>query len=169
MTVRLLSTALFLTAALLLTGCGDDTPLAPSSMDDLRTIFTAEEAEIEGDVDEAVVRLIGLQFTSSTSVTVSDDSRDILAKFAQVYELFPDHDYTVEAHTDSRGSSAYNLQFSTTRAQAVLEQLMEAAGRPTGGSMGAEGFGEERPIDNNATANGRARNRRVEVVLRKPQ
>jgi len=155
--------------ALLLTGCGDDDPAAPSTMDDLHDVFTTEEAEIEGAVNELTIRLIGLRFTNSTSATVTDDSRPILAKFDQVYDLFPDHDYTVEAHTDSRGSSAYNLQFSRTRAQAVLEQLLEAAGRPSGGSMSAEGFGEERPLEDNATANGRARNRRVEVVLRRAE
>ena len=52
--------------------------------------------------------------------------------------------------------------------QAVLEQLLEAAGRPSGGSMSAEGFGEERPLEDNATANGRARNRRVEFLFVRP-
>jgi outer membrane protein OmpA-like peptidoglycan-associated protein len=69
----------------------------------------------------------------------------------------------IEGHTDSRGSSAYNQQLSYLRAQAVRDYLV-------GRGVAQErcqiaGYGKERPIADNATAEGRADNRRVEIVI----
>lgn len=166
MRLRTATAALLLLPLLILAGCGDDDPAAPSTMDDLRAVFTADEAEISGAEDEITIRLIGVRFTSVTGYQITDESEEILAKFTEVYRLYPDHDYAVEAHTDSRGSQSYNQSFSQSRAEAVLEYLMENAGRP-GNGVTATGFGETRPIATNETAEGRARNRRVDVVLRR--
>ncbi len=69
----------------------------------------------------------------------------------------------VEGHTDSQGSAAYNQDLSQRRAQSVRDYLVSrgiAADRVT-----AEGFGLTRPIADNASAEGRADNRRVEIVV----
>jgi OOP family OmpA-OmpF porin len=67
---------------------------------------------------------------------------------------------TVEGHTDSQGSDAYNEKLSQQRAEAVKQVLITkfgiAADRVT-----AKGFGESKPVGDNATATGREENRRV--------
>jgi OOP family OmpA-OmpF porin len=72
----------------------------------------------------------------------------------------------VEGHTDDRGDVAHNLDLSKRRAQSVMQWLTEhgiAAGRLT-----AEGFGPNRPISDNKTLYGRAKNRRVEFHILEP-
>jgi outer membrane protein OmpA-like peptidoglycan-associated protein len=69
----------------------------------------------------------------------------------------------VEGHTDSQGSDDLNLKLSEDRAAAVRDYLVSrgvAADR-----LSAVGVGEKRPIADNTSAEGRANNRRVEIVI----
>ncbi len=74
----------------------------------------------------------------------------------------------VEGHTDSRPihTSAYpsNWELSTARATTVLRELVEVRGLPAA-RVSASGYGDTRPIADNATPQGRAQNRRVELVV----
>ena len=70
---------------------------------------------------------------------------------------------TVDGHTDATGTEATNLVISQRRAEAVRSVLLEAGVRPE--RVTAVGSGELRPIASNETRDGRARNRRVEIVL----
>lgn len=75
----------------------------------------------------------------------------------------PDVAIQVIGHTDSQGSEMYNLQLSIARAEAVAEYLR---GRGIGlARLSADGRGEAEPLANNAQESGRARNRRVDIVL----
>jgi outer membrane protein OmpA-like peptidoglycan-associated protein len=69
----------------------------------------------------------------------------------------------IEVHTDSQGSDAFNLTMSQKRADAVRDAFIAEGLPPTW--VTATGYGETRPIDGNASAAGRARNRRVELVI----
>jgi len=69
----------------------------------------------------------------------------------------------IEGHTDSRGKDKYNQQLSDERANSVRRYLMGQG--IDGGRMTAEGLGEERPIEDNRTSDGRAANRRVEFHI----
>jgi outer membrane protein OmpA-like peptidoglycan-associated protein len=71
----------------------------------------------------------------------------------------------VGGHTDAQGNPAKNLQLSRDRANAVLNYL-KGKGVATS-RMKAKGYGQSKPVANNATANGRARNRRVEFTILK--
>lgn len=83
----------------------------------------------------------------------------------RIYKLMikqPDLKFSVEGHTDSDGNEATNLKLSKARAKTVMDKLI---------SMGIDksrlkytGWGESKPIDNNATPEGKANNRRVEFV-----
>lgn len=69
----------------------------------------------------------------------------------------------VEGHTDAQGSQTFNLDLSTRRAQAVRDYLASHGVAPD--RIRAEGLGFSRPIADNKTAEGRANNRRVEIVV----
>jgi len=70
---------------------------------------------------------------------------------------------TIEGHTDSQGAAASNLALSKRRAEAV-RRLLEDAGVP-GSRLSATGKGQAEPVADNGTAEGRARNRRVEIIV----
>ena len=69
----------------------------------------------------------------------------------------------VEGHTDSHGSKVLNLELSQRRAQTVRDYLASQGIAPE--RIKAEGLGFTRPVANNKTAEGRANNRRVEIVV----
>jgi outer membrane protein OmpA-like peptidoglycan-associated protein len=75
----------------------------------------------------------------------------------------PDWSLAIEGHTDSIGGAASNKALSERRAGAVRAALISAFGIDAS-RLRASGFGATRPKESNATLDGRARNRRVEVV-----
>jgi outer membrane protein OmpA-like peptidoglycan-associated protein len=95
--------------------------------------------------------------------TLKPESEPVLKEIAQTMTDNPDWKLTVEGHTDNVGGDAYNLELSKRRAAAVKQALVSqyniAAERLLTG-----GFGASRPIETNDTLEGRARNRRVELV-----
>jgi outer membrane protein OmpA-like peptidoglycan-associated protein len=70
---------------------------------------------------------------------------------------------TVAGHADARGSDSYNLDLSQRRALSVSNYLASQGVNP--GRLNAIGYGEARPIGDNATAAGQALNRRVEILI----
>jgi outer membrane protein OmpA-like peptidoglycan-associated protein len=99
-------------------------------------------------------------YFDTASARLSADGRSKLETFFTTSEAFS---YTVSGHTDSRGSDAYNQGLSEARARAVAD-----VARSVGAVVESEtGFGESQPVASNATAEGMARNRRVEVICRK--
>ena len=69
----------------------------------------------------------------------------------------------VGGHTDSQGADATNLSLSQRRAQAVVDYMVLAG--VEAGRLIAKGYGESQPIEDNATKEGRAANRRTEFVI----
>jgi outer membrane protein OmpA-like peptidoglycan-associated protein len=110
--------------------------------------FVVNLPDILFDIDEA---------------TLKPEARVVLAKLAGILLVIPDLTVTVEGHTDSTGSAEYNLQLSKLRAESVQAFLGGQGVAPE--RLSAVGFGMERPIADNATAEGRKRNRRVEIVI----
>lgn len=98
------------------------------------------------------------------------ESHPVLVRVVNLIEATPDLRVRVEGHADSTGRDDLNQRLSEQRAAAVRAFLVRAAQDP--GAMDARltalGFGESRPIDTNATEQGRAANRRVEFHLQAP-
>ncbi len=86
-----------------------------------------------------------------------------LAEFARILIKYEDTKLSILGFTDATGSRDYNRKLSGARAQAVVTYLTQA-GVPRA-RMVSEGFGEDRPAASNATADGRAKNRRVEIHI----
>jgi outer membrane protein OmpA-like peptidoglycan-associated protein len=71
---------------------------------------------------------------------------------------------TIEGHTDNTGSSQKNEKLSLARARAVYDYLVKKGIEAS--RLNFQGFGDARPVADNGTAGGRAKNRRVEMRLR---
>jgi outer membrane protein OmpA-like peptidoglycan-associated protein len=104
----------------------------------------------------------GVQFATATA-DLNSTARESLAKFSGIVASYPDLSFTIEGHTDNTGSDATNNELSYRRAIAVRDYLI-GQGVPAS-RIDVEGLGSARPIADNSTADGRARNRRVEMVL----
>lgn len=86
-----------------------------------------------------------------------------LDRIAEIMEAHPSYTYSFAGHTDSVGSKKRNQELSEERAMAVKNYL--AGQGIDAAKMATEGFGEEKPIESNATQKGRDKNRRVELTI----
>ncbi len=99
-------------------------------------------------------------YFATTSATLTGAGR---AKLEDYFRQTEAYSYSIAGHTDSRGSDAYNLGLSDARAKAVA-----AVARSVGAVVeDVAGYGEDQPAASNATADGMAKNRRVEVLCKK--
>ncbi len=129
-------------------------------------LFEPGQATVMRQGDTVIIRMIGLNFDSGTS-TLTTEHQQILAVLEQAIAEFPESRVVVEGHTDAFGSDADNLGLSQARADAVAQHLLSKLPiSPM--NLNAMGYGETRPVANNETAEGRKRNRRIDVVI-KPQ
>ena len=106
--------------------------------------------------------LAGLVFGSGQA-TLKPEAREHLQKLVQFVQAKPDKHIRIEGHTDSVGSAAANRSLSLERAQAVRQALI--ADGVSAQRISVAGLGSADPVAPNATASGRAQNRRVLVIL----
>jgi OOP family OmpA-OmpF porin len=85
---------------------------------------------------------------------------------ATIIRAYPAGSASLEGHTDAKGDDAYNQRLSERRAESVRRWLTDRE-RIDAGKLSARGWGERRPVASNDTDQGRQKNRRVEVVIRK--
>ena len=97
------------------------------------------------------------------SYALKSGTREKLAKISGIVLAHPGLNLQIEGHTDSVGGDEFNQGLSEHRAAAVQDFLIEQ-GVP-GSSVSARGFGKTQPVATNDTAEGRQRNRRVEIVV----
>ena len=101
---------------------------------------------------------------ATDSASVRPDLRSDLNAVASSLLKYPNSRIEVIGHTDNTGSAAYNQDLSQRRAVAVAS-VLRSSGVP-GGRIAAYGRGEDQPIASNLTPDGRAKNRRVEIIIR---
>ena len=135
-----------------------------------RAAAALAEAKAAGDssrvklTKEKIEILQSVQFDTNRD-TLKPVSLPILEAVARVLKGHPElTQVRVEGHTDSDGSVAANTELSARRAAAVKRWMVEKGGVEAG-RLETEGFGPQRPIADNKTAEGRARNRRVEFRI----
>lgn len=112
---------------------------------------------------ETVITFNGEVLFETASATLRPDARSRLAAVAAVLRATPAQSATIAGYTDSRGSNSYNQQLSQQRADTVRDFLL-GEGVPMD-RLRSEGRGETMPIASNASAEGRANNRRVEIII----
>lgn len=121
-------------------------------------------SSVEGELAGSRCRaeLPGVYFAFA-SAELEPESDAALAGVARMLASHPDWSLTIEGHTDSIGGAASNQGLSERRAEAVRAALVSRYGIAAS-RLAAKGFGATRPLESNATVEGRARNRRVEAV-----
>ena len=128
------------------------------------------EEEIPGAdvkrVDEGIVVTFdensGVYFDTAKH-NINEKSKQTLDKLAAILKEYPDTNVLVAGHTDSQGQDAYNMGLSQRRAQAVTNYFKSKG--LAGSRFTTKWYGEKNPIASNDTAEGRAKNRRVNVVI----
>lgn len=108
----------------------------------------------------------GINFQTA-SAELTDASVDILDDISRTLRDYPRTHLTIKAHTDNQGDANKNQQLSERRARTVVDFLARR-GFPYN-RMTAKAYGERSPMHSNETADGRARNRRVELFASTPR
>jgi len=99
----------------------------------------------------------------TNSAQIQPQFRRTLSDIAASIQQYPNTVVRVEGHTDSTGSASYNQDLSVNRAQSVASYLAQQG--VSSSRLQAVGYGESRPIATNSTPQGRAQNRRVEILI----
>jgi OOP family OmpA-OmpF porin len=110
-----------------------------------------------------VISLLGIRGPSGRS-TIDGASTPLMTKLRQALALFAGSSIVVEGHTDSNGGDSANLILSQDRADAVRQYLVSDFG-VNQEKVSSIGYGEARPVATNETAEGRARNRRIDLII----
>lgn len=124
---------------------------AGTAVDETGCRFKQESMELE------------IQFPTASS-TIAEKYQPEVRELADFMKKYPKVAITIEGHTDSQGSNAFNQKLSQQRADSVKSTLVTRYGI-NANRITAIGHGEEKPIADNATAAGREQNRRVVAVI----
>ena len=120
-------------------------------------------AQVRQEARGLIVTLPGSIYFDVNKTDVKPAMKDRLAQIGKALATVPDRHVLVEGHTDSTGADDYNLKLSRLRAEAVRSILIAGGVAPD--RVESQGYGKTRPVASNATAEGKAQNRRVEIVL----
>jgi OmpA-OmpF porin, OOP family len=132
--------------------------------------YHIEKGEVEQEItansilkelNETGKAILYINFDSGKS-TIKKESMPIVEQIIEMMKQAKDIKLSVEGHTDSDGSNESNQKLSEARAKAVVDAIVK--GGIDAARLSSAGFGEEKPIADNSTAEGKAKNRRVELI-----
>jgi outer membrane protein OmpA-like peptidoglycan-associated protein len=124
----------------------------------------AKVAVVKEEPRGLVITLSGSVVFASNKATLLPEAQSRLSQVAEtLMSTNKNRKLVVEGHTDSQGSAAFNMELSQRRAEAVRSYLI-SRGYPAE-LIEARGIGKVRPIADNASSEGRANNRRVEIIV----
>ncbi len=135
-----------------------------------------EKATLSGRLQDALSKVADTQQSARGTIvnlpdilfavnqaTLKPEATLVVAKLAGILLIMQDLNLRVEGHTDSTGTAVYNLKLSQQRADSVMDFL---ARQGIGAQrMKSVGYGMDRPVSDNNSAEGRQKNRRVEIVI----
>jgi len=140
------------------------------SYSDSYTLTIVEKGEVEQEITaNAILKelnetgkvILYINFDSGKS-TIKKESMQIVQQIIEMMNQAPGIQISIEGHTDSDGSNESNLKLSEARAKAVVEAITK--GGIVVARLSSLGYGEEKPIADNSTDEGKAKNRRVELI-----
>lgn len=116
---------------------------------------------ISNEEMEVLRRATEMVYFNTASSVIKQESHAELDKVAEILKKYPQVEALVEGHTDSQGDDEMNMKLSKDRAKSVKDYLVSKGVDPS--HLKSEGYGETRPIADNNTTEGRAKNRRVVI------
>ena len=131
--------------------------------EDALRVTLSQLAQVREDARGLILTLPGSIYFEVNKTEVKPAMRERLSQIAKALATVGNRHVLVEGHTDSSGADEYNLKLSRLRAEAVRSILI--AGGVSADRIESQGYGKTRPVASNATATGKAQNRRVEIVI----
>ncbi len=129
-----------------------------------KELITPADGEVlYNSTNDVVLRLTGLAFESGSG-DLRESQMPLLRKVTEIVRQYAGARVVVEGHTDAAGDLGANQRLSERRAMSVVQYLRSSLELP-GERIQAIGFGAERPVASNQTPEGRAKNRRIDVII----
>ena len=125
--------------------------------------FSTGEAEVYKQGNRLIIRLRAIQFPVGQSI-IMPDNYGLLSKVQRAIRTFGEPDVVIEGHTDTTESEEVSEHLSQERAESVRKYLVANQTLPED-KIVAVGYGSKRPLASNETEEGRAINRRIDVVI----
>lgn len=129
----------------------------------LRNNLQGSRIEIDRRGDDIVLNMPSSVTFGFDSAELTSDARSALNEVANVLTQYTDTRVNIAGHTDSTGDASYNQRLSERRAQSVGSYLSQNG--VSSMRLNTMGYGANQPVASNATEQGRAQNRRVEITL----
>lgn len=129
----------------------------------INSMFSEEEARVYRRGNDVLLETYGFDFPVGES-EIRSSNFGLLNKIARAISEFDQPHVVVSGHTDATGNNETNERLSQERAQKVGAFLVEV-GQLAPERVATEGYGEDRPVASNETSEGRARNRRIEILI----
>jgi outer membrane protein OmpA-like peptidoglycan-associated protein len=123
----------------------------------------AKSLAVKADTRGTVITLSGGVVFATGQATILPGAQAQLNQVADALKTQAEHHFAVEGHTDNQGTDTINNDLSNRRANAVRDYLVVRG--VASAAITAQGFGSSRPVADNKTAEGRAMNRRVEIIV----
>ena len=129
----------------------------------IQNYFHSNEAEVYKRGNRLIIRLKGIQFPIGQAVIMPKNYK-LLGKVQRAIGDFQNPSVVIEGHTDSTGLKEANDILSKQRADAVKEYMIANKTLPAS-KVVSRGYGSEKPVASNETSEGRAANRRIDVII----
>lgn len=136
------------------------------AVEKVQSLFAPSEANVYQQRQNVLISAHGFRFPTGGS-EIGTENFALMNKIIQAVQIFPDSSLEISGHTDSTGSAEVNKTLSQRRADNVARFLVDVGGIPASRIM-TTGYGKERPVASNEKPEGRAANRRVEILIRNP-
>lgn len=115
-------------------------------------------------VPEGLVLRLGEILFDTDSYTLKDESKETIDNIIEaIKKSYPDREIIVQGHTDNVGNEEYNKTLSERRAKTVADYILPNLGHD---KLSYSGFGDKEPIASNNSAEGRRKNRRVDIIIK---
>ena len=140
----------------------EDIDVSKKTLEEL-IVFNEEGVTIRKEGNNLVLSMPELVLFDFNKYEVKNKVKGSLNTLAKALEENPDIRIKIDGYTDFIGSEGYNLELSVKRAKAIKNYLVDRGVKSS--NISIEGYGKQNPIANNATAAGRAKNRRLEFII----